>query len=468
MKKDTMTRFIFFGGLFLIIIFLPKWADSVYGMEAEEFLKELPHEEKTYEEKTYEETAYFEEMAIYPVPRKGYYSVEYHGTGGEGVMEDSYHSLDAYGVLSENKLQKEGYEFVGWQGEKEGAPYYFIDGEGIYNLGKEDGERVHLFAVWKPVGEAGTASQHAEDTTKALFDGNSGKEPEMPPDNPSPPEEEPPSSLPAVEDEIRMAEDPGSQQETRQRVQETMAPTAPVSTIPSGKPIESQVDKQNAKDTWLVSENRSRGACALPGETSVSGGESPEKDQRDGALPSFEDPGPAEMKNNGQMPPEEISGSREFSGKESGDLVRYKKDQFRSRGSTGKEKTGVSEKAFGGGKAEEGVDSEEEDRDKGSNAGNGERRTEGEISGYREKTGLIWVRRYDRGNIPRFLESMKEAESADQGEKRNGSEGGVRNRVPMLFNRKRTPILVMVLTAFTVPCLLLDLVKRMKKVRSGN
>ena len=51
LKKDTMTRFIFFGGLFLIIIFLPKWADSVYGMEAEEFLKELPHEEKTYEEK---------------------------------------------------------------------------------------------------------------------------------------------------------------------------------------------------------------------------------------------------------------------------------------------------------------------------------------------------------------------------------------------------------------------------------
>ena len=127
---------------------------------------------------------------------------------------------------------------MGWQGEKEGSPYYFIDGEGIYNLGKEDGERVHLFAVWKPVGEAETASQHAEDTTKALFDGNNGKEPEMPPDNPSPPEEDPSSSLPAVEDEIRMAEDPGSQQETRQRVQETMAPTAPVSTIPSGKPIE--------------------------------------------------------------------------------------------------------------------------------------------------------------------------------------------------------------------------------------
>ena len=51
--------------------------------------------------------------------------------------------------LYANQFTKPGYVFAGWTTDRNGTTVEYEDGELVYNLAKEDGSVVDLYAVWR-------------------------------------------------------------------------------------------------------------------------------------------------------------------------------------------------------------------------------------------------------------------------------------------------------------------------------
>lgn len=75
------------------------------------------------------------------------YSIQYHGNGGSGVMQNTLATYDARVMLQENTFEKEGYTFEGWSTTPNGKKVY-DDKDSVMNLTTENGETVNLYAVW--------------------------------------------------------------------------------------------------------------------------------------------------------------------------------------------------------------------------------------------------------------------------------------------------------------------------------
>ena len=78
------------------------------------------------------------------------YSIKYDGNGStEGSMEDQSLDYDKTVKLNENKFEKAGYKFVGWNTSKDGTGTDYADSEEISNLTTEKGEEIILYAQWE-------------------------------------------------------------------------------------------------------------------------------------------------------------------------------------------------------------------------------------------------------------------------------------------------------------------------------
>lgn len=88
------------------------------------------------------------------------YYVRYHANFGNGYMEKSVHMVNNASIyegqevtpqttLNLNTYTRRGYEFVGWNTEKDGSGKSYGDGAVIYNLSMEENASVILYAQWK-------------------------------------------------------------------------------------------------------------------------------------------------------------------------------------------------------------------------------------------------------------------------------------------------------------------------------
>lgn len=79
------------------------------------------------------------------------YTLHFDGNGGSGSMLSQKLEWDQNFILPENQFQRMGYLFDGWTSSRNSSTY--VDKEEVNNLvsGKHDGEKVTLFAKWKPI-----------------------------------------------------------------------------------------------------------------------------------------------------------------------------------------------------------------------------------------------------------------------------------------------------------------------------
>ncbi|MBP3352872.1 MAG: InlB B-repeat-containing protein [Lachnospiraceae bacterium] len=88
------------------------------------------------------------------------YFVRYHANFGKGSMKSSNHMVNnateyegrevtPQTTLNINTFIRDGYEFTGWNTQKDGKGQSFEDGATIYNLCMEDNESIILYAQWR-------------------------------------------------------------------------------------------------------------------------------------------------------------------------------------------------------------------------------------------------------------------------------------------------------------------------------
>lgn len=88
------------------------------------------------------------------------YFVRYHANFGSGYMEKSAHmvndateyegrSVTPQTTLNLNTYTRIGYEFIGWNTEKDGSGRSYEDGAEIFNLSMEENASITLYAQWK-------------------------------------------------------------------------------------------------------------------------------------------------------------------------------------------------------------------------------------------------------------------------------------------------------------------------------
>lgn len=77
------------------------------------------------------------------------YQVYFHSNGGSGTMPGQSMTYGKSASLYANQFTKPGYVFAGWTTDRNGTTVEYEDGELVYNLAKEDGSVVDLYAVWR-------------------------------------------------------------------------------------------------------------------------------------------------------------------------------------------------------------------------------------------------------------------------------------------------------------------------------
>jgi len=88
------------------------------------------------------------------------YYVRYHANFGSGSMERSSHMVNnateyegqtvtPQTRLNLNTYTRDGYEFIGWNTQKDGSGKNYEDGAVIYNLSMEDNDSIVLYAQWR-------------------------------------------------------------------------------------------------------------------------------------------------------------------------------------------------------------------------------------------------------------------------------------------------------------------------------
>jgi uncharacterized repeat protein (TIGR02543 family) len=79
------------------------------------------------------------------------YTIVYDGNGATyGYMKSTTHIHDIAEALKVNAFLRKGYTFVGWNAQEVGTGTVYADGEQVVNLTDEDGEKIHLYAMWTP------------------------------------------------------------------------------------------------------------------------------------------------------------------------------------------------------------------------------------------------------------------------------------------------------------------------------
>ncbi len=91
-------------------------------------------------------------------------SFDKNGRGVTGYMSNLTLYYDKKESLPENALERDGYEFVGWNTSADGTGKMFQDQEEILNLTAKKGEKIKLYAIWKEIEGSTTASIFSEGT----------------------------------------------------------------------------------------------------------------------------------------------------------------------------------------------------------------------------------------------------------------------------------------------------------------
>lgn len=106
-----------------------------------------------------------ESVTYTAVLKPNHYRISFEPNGEDEDSEDVMGDMDSLTTyydtdeeLPENCLERDGYEFVGWNTQADGMGTMFEDQATVRNLTSKKGDTVSLYAIWKPVDGATTAS----------------------------------------------------------------------------------------------------------------------------------------------------------------------------------------------------------------------------------------------------------------------------------------------------------------------
>ena len=96
------------------------------------------------------------------------YQIMFDGNGGLGTMANQAMTYDQKATVSKNKFEKVGYQFKGWNTQKDGQGQGYLADEEIQNLSTEQNGTAILYAQWQADQESATVS-YIDDTTNRIL-----------------------------------------------------------------------------------------------------------------------------------------------------------------------------------------------------------------------------------------------------------------------------------------------------------
>ncbi|MCJ1977888.1 mucin-binding protein [Lactococcus paracarnosus] len=96
------------------------------------------------------------------------YQIKFDGNGGLGTMDNQAMTYDQKTTVSKNKFEKVGYQFRGWNMQKDGQGQGYLADEEIQNLSPEQNGTAILYAQWQADQESATVS-YIDDTTNRIL-----------------------------------------------------------------------------------------------------------------------------------------------------------------------------------------------------------------------------------------------------------------------------------------------------------
>ena len=96
------------------------------------------------------------------------YQIKFDGNGGFGMMDNQAMTYDQKATVSKNKFERVGYQFKGWNTQKDGQGQGYLADEEIQNLSTEQNGTAILYAQWQADRESATVS-YIDDTTNRIL-----------------------------------------------------------------------------------------------------------------------------------------------------------------------------------------------------------------------------------------------------------------------------------------------------------
>ncbi|MEE0844933.1 MAG: InlB B-repeat-containing protein, partial [Eggerthellaceae bacterium] len=90
-------------------------------------------------------------VTLAPSSRPISYTVSFDANGGDGDMPEAAMVYGQSANLPSNRFTRDGYEFAGWNTERDGSGLSFADGEEVSNLAAVDSAIVTLYAQWNAI-----------------------------------------------------------------------------------------------------------------------------------------------------------------------------------------------------------------------------------------------------------------------------------------------------------------------------
>ena len=87
-------------------------------------------------------------VTLYAQWQANSYGIKFDANGGVGEMTDQILVIDVEESLAQNKFDRKGYGFTGWNTQADGNGTSYSDKEKIKNLSNQSGETVTLYAQW--------------------------------------------------------------------------------------------------------------------------------------------------------------------------------------------------------------------------------------------------------------------------------------------------------------------------------
>ena len=96
------------------------------------------------------------------------YQIKFDENGGRGTMDKQAMTYDQKATVSKNKFEKVGYQFKGWNTQKDGQGKGYLANEEIQNLSTEQNGTAILYAQWQANQESATVS-YIDDTINRIL-----------------------------------------------------------------------------------------------------------------------------------------------------------------------------------------------------------------------------------------------------------------------------------------------------------
>ena len=114
-------------------------------------------------------TEYYADITLYAKWTANTYTVKFDANDGSGSMIPQNFTYDQAQNLTTNSFTRKGYDFLGWNEDKEATTATYTDAQEVTNLTAEKNKEITLYAIWKEK-NAVTITYKSNDVNKGTVD----------------------------------------------------------------------------------------------------------------------------------------------------------------------------------------------------------------------------------------------------------------------------------------------------------